>query len=46
MIDIYQCWKKGVKLKTDLYVGVELDEAVRPGGSVDLVPVLTVELPG
>ena len=33
-------------LCTDLNVGVKLNEAVWPGGSVDLVPVLTVKLPG
>ena len=33
-------------LWTDLNVGVKLNEAVWPGGRVDLVPVLTVKLPG
>ena len=33
-------------MTTDLDVCVELNEAVGPGGCVDLVPVLAVELPG
>ena len=32
--------------ETDLNVGVKFNEAVWPGGGVDLVPVLTVKLPG